>query len=127
MSNDDHDVIVIGAGAAGICCAAELVLQGLRPLLIAESREVGYQFRPMVMEHGRIPLQFLTRNLYGEGGWWYSLAKRLDIPVRMRPCEAAFASTRLGSGEVKKSPPILSANGLAEKLAAGAPDPAAVD
>jgi glycine/D-amino acid oxidase-like deaminating enzyme len=127
MPEHAPDVIVIGAGAAGICCAAELVLQGLHPLLIAESKEVGYQFRPMVMKHGRIPLQYLTRNLYGEGGWWYALAKRLEIPVRLHPAAATFASTRLGSGELKESPPILSASGLADRLAAGAPDPSSVN
>jgi glycine/D-amino acid oxidase-like deaminating enzyme len=127
MPEQGPDVIVVGAGAAGICCAAELVLQGLRPLLIAESKEVGYHFRPMVMKHGRVPLQFLTRNLYGEGGWWYALAKRLEIPVRLHPAAATFASTRLGSGELKESQPILSATGLAERLVAGAADPSSVN
>jgi pyruvate/2-oxoglutarate dehydrogenase complex dihydrolipoamide dehydrogenase (E3) component len=44
MTNGDFDVIVLGAGSAGIRSAAELTLQGAKVLLVAESKEVGYQF-----------------------------------------------------------------------------------
>lgn len=117
------DAIVIGAGAAGVCCAGELVLAGLRPLLVAEAQDVGYQFRAMAMENGRPPQQFPTRNLYGEGGWWYSLAQRLNVDFTARRVLGGLGSTVLGSGIVSEHRPITSATALATSLAARAPEP----
>jgi phytoene dehydrogenase-like protein len=116
-SVDQIDVIVVGAGAAGVCCAGELVLRGLRPLLIAESREVGYQFRPKVMENGVAVAQYPTRNLYGEGGWWYSLAQRLDVSVKMHRLQLDVATTVLGSGVINDVSKISAPIELADKLA----------
>jgi glycine/D-amino acid oxidase-like deaminating enzyme len=120
---NEFDVIVVGAGSAGICCAGELVLQGLRPLLIAESKEVAYQFHAVSMEGARTGPQFPTRNLYGEGGWWYSLARRLNVPVRVHRNQACVAVTVLGSGVVEHVPQAVSAADLADAIATLAPIP----
>ncbi len=119
----EFDVIVVGAGAAGVCCAGELVLRGVRPLLIAEASEVGYQFRPKELENGRAIAQYPSRNLYGDGGWWYSLAQRLNVPINIHRNQAGFAGTVLGSGVVEDIPSIVAAVELADIIARRSTEP----
>jgi glycine/D-amino acid oxidase-like deaminating enzyme len=118
---DTPDVIVVGAGAAGVCCAAELVLSGLRPLLISEAADVGFQFRPMPMKQARPLRQALGRSLYGDGGWWYSLVKRLDVPIKLHRQHLRIGSAKVGAAEIKGVPSQMSAGELAGLLAARAP------
>lgn len=77
------DVIIIGGGMAGLCCAGELVLQGAEPLLISEAKEVGAALRSQMVEGNRGVVQLPTWQVGWGGGWWPSLVKRLNIPVRV--------------------------------------------
>jgi hypothetical protein len=81
MSAEDPDVIVIGAGMAGICCAGELVLEGARPLLICEGREVGAAVRSKIVDGNCGIMQCPTWQIGWGGGWWPTLVRRLNAPV----------------------------------------------
>lgn len=82
MGSTDFDVIVVGAGSAGVACAATLVQTGARVALISEMPEVGWNLRPVkVGDHHGI-VQHPMWQLGFNGGWWYPLARALNIPVR---------------------------------------------
>jgi hypothetical protein len=78
---EDFDVIVIGAGMAGICCAGELVLHGARPLLIAEGKDVGVALKGHMVDGNRAVMQAPTYQVGWGGGWWPPLVRRLNVPV----------------------------------------------
>ena len=78
---DEFDAIVIGAGMAGLCCAGELVAQGARPLLVAESKEVGVAFKPLMVAGNTGLMQMATVQLLWGGGRWVNLVRRLNVPV----------------------------------------------
>lgn len=80
----EFDVVVIGAGLAGLCCAGEFVAQGRRPLLICETREVGAVFRVHKLgTNNSAFLQHVTWQQSWGGGWWFDLARRLNIPLQL--------------------------------------------
>jgi glycine/D-amino acid oxidase-like deaminating enzyme len=96
---DEFDVVVIGAGLAGLCCAGELAAQGRRPLLICETAEVGAAFPVRTLGGAnRGFIQHITWQASWDGGWWYGLARRLNIPLRLHPgvdWEVTIAGTDL--------------------------------
>ena len=96
MAEKQYDVIVVGAGMAGLCCAGELVLQGARPLLISEGKEVGVAVRSRMVAGNRGIMQVPAWQTGWGGGWWPNLVRRLGIPV----------STPLGFGPVDFQPVI---------------------
>ena len=53
MGDNSFDVIVVGAGMAGVACAGELTLRGARPLLVCETAEVGHNFRSVTVDGNR--------------------------------------------------------------------------
>ena len=83
MGDNRFDAIVIGAGIGGLCCAGELVLQGLKPLLIAEGKEVGVALKPKMVDGNRGIMQGPTNQIAWGGGWWTSVVRRLNVPVRV--------------------------------------------
>ncbi|MGH9034989.1 MAG: FAD-dependent oxidoreductase [Acidimicrobiia bacterium] len=83
MGNASFDIVVVGAGAAGVCCAGELVLQGLRPLLISETPDVGWALRSVIVDGNRGFVQHPIWQIGWGGGWWYGLARRLNAPVQL--------------------------------------------
>ena len=98
MPETSFDQIVIGAGMAGVCCAGELVLQGQRPLLVCETNEVGAMYRVRKLgENNEFFVQMPSRQVAWGGGWWFDLARRLNVSVRMRR-ELSVAVTIRGSG-----------------------------
>jgi phytoene dehydrogenase-like protein len=80
--SDEFDVIVIGGGVAGLCCAGELVLQGARTLLIPETKEVGFAIRPRMVDGNRGIMQVPTYMVGWGGGWWPNLARRLNADIK---------------------------------------------
>ena len=106
------DVIVVGAGMAGVACAGELVNLGLRPLLICETEEVASTLRPPTLEGCSGFTQMPCWQHGWGGGWWFQLARALNVPVRlhaMPPIEA----TVWGSGRFFDMPTCASATTLA--------------
>jgi phytoene dehydrogenase-like protein len=80
----EFDSIVIGAGLGGLCCAGELVVQGMKPLLISETREVGAALAAPLIAGNRAVRQAPTWQVaWGDGGWWPALARRLNANVRV--------------------------------------------
>lgn len=124
MGDDQFDAIVVGAGLAGLSCAAELVLHGQRPLLISETKEVGATFA--VTEVGGPKnlgfLQHMVWNIGWGGGWWYPLARALNIPLRFYPSMPLAATVR-GTGRVVDIPYCTSAAALTDTLLEALPIP----
>jgi glycine/D-amino acid oxidase-like deaminating enzyme len=81
VADSEFDVVVVGAGAAGVCCAGEFVALGLRPLLICETPDVGWALRSIEVDGNRGFVQHPTWQIGWNGGWWSGLAKRLNVPV----------------------------------------------
>ena len=82
MPDSSFDVVIVGAGAAGVCCAGEFVALGLRPLLICETPDVGWALRSVTVEGNRGFVQHPTWQIGWNGGWWSGLARRLNVPVQ---------------------------------------------
>lgn len=119
---DHFDVIVVGAGMAGVACAGELVLRGKRPLLVAESKEVGYNFRPVKFgESSSIPVQQPTRQVAWGGGWWWNLARDLNIPISVCRGFDGFGVTVRGTGTVHQVPSCVSPSSLVEAMGKALP------
>lgn len=112
---DAFDAIVVGGGAAGLCCAGELVLHGLRPLLIAEGPEVGYHFRSVRFGQNRGTVQALAWQSSWGGGWWVPLARKLDIPLKLRDYQP-MESTVVGTGKRIDLPYMATPSAVAEVL-----------
>jgi FAD binding domain len=119
--NSDFDAIVVGAGLAGLCCAGELVLHGKRPLLVCETREVGAVFAVKRFSDGSTAfLQHITWQLGWGGGWWYNLARSLNVPVRLYP-GLEFEVKLKGSDTTIPTPVCVSAAALSDVLASAFP------
>lgn len=82
MSSQRYDVIVVGAGVAGLSCAAELVLQGKRPLLVSETAEVAATVRSTPVGNCNPIVQQMW---IGWARHMFSLAQRLNIPLKLWP------------------------------------------
>jgi hypothetical protein len=111
MNEQDHNVIVVGAGLAGLSCAAELTLHGLRPLLVCETGEVGSVFSPKQVGDSRGFVQHATWQHGAGGGWWYQQARQLNLPIRFYP-GLSFSATVRGSGSMFDIPMSPSPAGL---------------
>jgi hypothetical protein len=121
--NDSYDAIVIGGGMAGVCCAGELSVRGLRPLLIPESKEVGYQFRTMMLGNNRALVQHPTRQVAWGGGWWWNLARDLNVPVQVHPSFEGCLATVRGSGVFHEIKRCVSATQIFDAVASFTPIP----
>ena len=55
--NTEHDVIVVGAGVAGLACARALVAAGREPIVLERSHTIGGRVRTdavdgFLLDHG---------------------------------------------------------------------------
>ena len=109
QTGDPFDVIVVGAGIAGLCCAGELAASGARPLLVAETKEVGFSLRPHVINGNRGIMQLPTVQIGWGGGWWLSVVRKLNVPVSipMGIGPAPYAATVQGNPELLSVPQCL--------------------
>jgi phytoene dehydrogenase-like protein len=82
MARNHYDVIVVGAGVAGLSCAAELVLAGKRPLLISETEEVAATVRSTPVGDCSAIVQQMW---IGWARHMLSLSQRLNLPVKLWP------------------------------------------
>jgi phytoene dehydrogenase-like protein len=126
VSEDGYDVIVVGAGLAGLCCAGELVLRGLRPLLVCETKEVGSTIRSSVMGDGNIAVpQVATWQVGWGGGWWFNLARELNVAVSYHPEPELDVTVWDGStpGPIHRLARCTSASGVTNLLEQFAPWP----
>jgi glycine/D-amino acid oxidase-like deaminating enzyme len=110
------DQIIVGGGLGGLCCAAELVLRGKRPLLIAEGKDVGAIFA--VRKLGSNSRFFMQHTMWGlgwGGGWWYQTARALNIPLVLYP-GMSFAASVKGTGNSVPLPTCVSAKAFTDTL-----------
>lgn len=118
MPDTEFDQIVVGGGMAGLCCAGELVLRGQRPLLICETKEVGALFAVKTLgenKNNHFFLQHPAWQLGWDGGWWYRLARELNIPLRLYPPLGWGVNVR-GTDKVVEVPFCASASALIDLL-----------
>ena len=125
MQQQQFDVIVVGAGLAGLCCAGELVRLGRRPLLISETDEVGAVFVVTRFDDNNYAfIQHITWQLGWGGGWWYPLARALGVPLRIYPGYEFEVKIR-GIDRTVPTPICVSAVGLADMICDAFPLPSA--
>lgn len=121
--NEHFDAIIVGAGAAGLCCGGEMVLHGKRPLVICETRDVANTFRSVWLDdNNRGTMQALAWQSSWGGGWWYPLARALDLPVKFREYDPLEAMT-IGSNKTVSIPYMATASAFAEVMSNMAPTP----
>ena len=116
------DVIVVGAGMAGVACAGELINLGLRPLLICETKEVASTLRPPTIGNRSGFTQMPCWQHGWGGGWWFQLARALNVPVRLHTMPRIEASI-WGSGHFFTMPTCASATTLADVFTQISPVP----
>jgi phytoene dehydrogenase-like protein len=125
MASNEADVVVVGAGIAGLVCAAELLREGLTPILICETPEVGWAIRAVKMgENGR-NRGFVQHPLHSpglNGGAWYSAARFLNVPVSYDVSPPMHLLNR-GTGQTAKLKACASATAVADLFATIAPIP----
>ena len=117
------DVIVVGAGSAGLGCAATLALEGAKVALICETPDVAWNLRPKVVDGNIGFVQHpLWQSAWG-GGYWYPLARRLNLPIQFEfspPLSFVFLG---GEGGRVQSMLSLSARGIVETVQRLSPIP----
>ena len=125
MDDVRFDVIVVGAGMAGLACAAELVLEGRRPLLVCETTEVASTLRSRWIGKNRGVVQFLY---LAQERFWYDQARRLNIPIKLHQT-GSLAFQRRGAGPATVTPYCPTAASLTEVVesAFGFPTPGSRD
>jgi phytoene dehydrogenase-like protein len=78
----DADVVVVGGGVAGLCCAATLLDRGLKPVLVCETPEPGWSLRPVRVGNSRGFVQHPVWQPGLGGGSWYAAARSVGAPIR---------------------------------------------
>ncbi len=84
-NSSDHDVVIIGAGPAGLACAYEAVQQGVRPLVLEKDDRVGGIARTETLGECRFdrgPHRFFTKEPEIQAVWESLLSE--DFLVRAR-------------------------------------------
>lgn len=82
MPKLDADVVVVGAGVAGLCCAAQLVAEGVSATVVCETPEVGWALRSAQL--GTSSKGFVQHPIFQpglNGGSWFSAARIVNAPV----------------------------------------------
>jgi len=119
--SDTFDAIVVGAGMAGLCCAGTLVQRkDKRVLLISETAEVCHNLSSQTVGGCRGLAQWPTWTYAWGGGWWFNLARQLDVPIDMRMKGETY-SFALGSRAVTTIGILNCATTVADLLLREAP------
>ncbi len=120
--SSEFDAIVIGAGVAGLCCAATLVMKGLRPLLVCETKEVAYTLRSEWVDGNRGLMQHPAWQVAWGGGWWYGVAREMNIPVQLHVAPPINFTVN-GSGVFHEIVPCVSAKAVMNMMCEVSPLP----
>jgi phytoene dehydrogenase-like protein len=83
VSSSNVDVVVVGAGMAGLCCAATLLYEGLSVTVVCETPEVGWALRSAQL--GKSSKGFVQHPIMQPGlggGSWFTAARTVNAPVR---------------------------------------------
>jgi len=80
LSGRDHDVIVIGAGAAGLAAAAELARAGRSVLTVEARNRIGGRCDTRCLPGVPVPVELGAEFIHGRPGATLSLLKEAGIP-----------------------------------------------
>jgi phytoene dehydrogenase-like protein len=111
VAESEFDVVVVGAGFAGLCCAGTLVGKGERVALVSETPEVGWNLRPKTVAGNQGFIQHPFWQAAWDGGWWYPVARALNVPFQFEFVPPVDILIR-GSGEPRELSLSGSASGL---------------
>jgi hypothetical protein len=123
-AESEFDVVVVGAGVAGVCCAGELVRLGLRPLLICETKEVAYNIRPIWIKGNRAVIQSTVICPTMSGGYWLPVAKALKAKLGALTAQGPWGVAVWGDRQIRNPYQwCLSSTSMLEALEAILPTP----
>lgn len=121
-TQDNYDVVVVGAGMAGLCCAATLVNRGLNTLLVAETPEVAWNIRAVDVEGNKGYVQHPMWSVAWGGGSWYRVAREIGANVTFHVAPPVDLTVK-GSGVVHEVPICTSGAAMTDLFAAMSPVP----
>jgi phytoene dehydrogenase-like protein len=116
--SDELDVVVVGAGAAGLCCAAAALEAGLSTKLICETPEVGWSLRPVIIGNSRGFVQHPIWQPNLGGGSWYNAARftGADVNFHISPTLHLFNQDTNQTVELSYAPSATAVAGLFAKI-----------
>jgi predicted NAD/FAD-dependent oxidoreductase len=121
-TGQDYDVVVVGAGIAGLCCAATLVNRGLNTLLVAETPEVAWNVRAVDVQGNKGYVQHPMWSVAWGGGSWYRVAREIGANVTFHVAPPVDL-TVMGSGVVHEVPICTSAAAMTDLFEKMSPIP----
>ena len=94
---EHRDVVVIGAGLAGLSAAAHLAMDGHRPLVLEHHSVPGGFAHEFTRRGFRFEVALHALDGAGPGGWLYGMLKHLGSSRPHRPCSASIPSIACAS------------------------------
>lgn len=99
MEQGNPDVLVIGAGAAGLAAARDLAAEGLRVLVLEARERVGGRVHSLHDPASPLPVELGAEFIHGEPRETWAIVERARLPV----CEMPGRHWQLRGGQLTSS------------------------